>query len=162
MEGLFSLSLCGTCVLEKQQLPATLRTTFYELGRMSLHGVACCICSCSYLLRAFCAACVMSYSPLSVSNADCAYMTFCVCKRQAELAEPHLRDVCVCMPLKHRESLMTLRPFLWLRISNHGQRSQAKETAPAFPLHVYHTTVRRRWSPRSLDPIGLPRESSSV
>ena len=38
-----SLSLWNTR-LEKQQLPATLRTTFHELGRMSLYGVVCCIC----------------------------------------------------------------------------------------------------------------------
>jgi len=70
--GRFSLSLWNMR-LEKHQLPATLRTTFHELGRMSLYGVVCCICSCSYLLRAFCAACVMSYSLLSISNAACLY-----------------------------------------------------------------------------------------
>jgi hypothetical protein len=44
-------------------------------GRMSLRGVVSFVfVRCSYLLRAFCAARVMSYySSLSIPNADCLY-----------------------------------------------------------------------------------------
>ena len=46
-----------------------------KLGRTSLCGVVSFVfVRCSYLLRAFCAACVMSYySSLSIPNADCLY-----------------------------------------------------------------------------------------